>query len=68
MKSSFKEAIHEGSAIAISDGSYKNSFGTASWTIGNLEVAALLSGKAVCPGAEPDMDSYRRYLLYYGSG
>jgi thiamine phosphate synthase YjbQ (UPF0047 family) len=57
-----KEAILEGSAIAISDGSYKNFFGTASWTIGNLEVAALLSGQAVCPGAAPDMDSYRSEL------
>ncbi len=33
-----------------------------SWTIGNLEVAALLSGQAVCQGAEPDMDSYRSEL------
>jgi len=55
-------AILEGSAIAISDGSYKNFFGTVSWTIGNPEVAALLSGQAVCPGAAPDMDSYRSEL------
>jgi hypothetical protein len=44
------EAIQEGSAMAISDGSYKNTFGTVAWTIGNPDTTSLLSGQAVCPG------------------
>jgi hypothetical protein len=53
-----KEALLDGTAIAISDGLHKDSFGTAAWTIGDLDNIGLISGQAVCPGAAEDMDSY----------
>jgi hypothetical protein len=56
------EAIQERSAMAISDGSYKNTFGTAAWTIGNPDTTSLLSGQVVCQGKADDMDSYRSEL------
>jgi hypothetical protein len=57
-----KEALRDRSAMAISDGSYKDSFGTASWTVGDPEIPDLISGLAVCPGNAKDMDSYRSEL------
>ncbi len=59
---SLLEALQDGSAIAISDGSHKVSFGTVAWTIGDTTNAGLVSGKAVCPGADEDMDLYRSEL------
>jgi len=56
------EAIQEGSAMAISNGSYKNTFGTVAWTIGNPDTTSFLSGQAVCPGKADDMDLYRTEL------
>jgi len=41
------EAIKEGSAMAISDGSYKSCYGTAAWTIGDPDTASILSAKVV---------------------
>lgn len=55
------KAIREGSAIAISDGSFKGGFGTASWTIEDDEGGGL-SGSVVCPGLSPDMSAYRNEL------
>jgi hypothetical protein len=56
------EALKDGTAMAISDGSYKDTFGTAAWTIGNQETASIIAGKAVCPGAACDHDAYRGEL------
>jgi len=52
----------QGNIMAISDGSYKDSLGTAAWTIGTEEEESLLSGTVVCPGAESDQSSYRSEL------
>jgi len=41
-------AIKEGTAMAISDGSYKDTLGTASWTIGDPDSVSYISGKSVC--------------------
>jgi len=51
------------SVIAISDGSFKNTYGTAAWTIGTVEQDGLLAGKVVCPGGEADQSSYRSELM-----
>jgi hypothetical protein len=56
------DAIKEGLAIAVSDGSYKDKFGTAAWTIGTAEQPGYISGRATCPGAEGDHSSYRSEL------
>jgi len=37
------------SVRAISDGSFKNTYGTAAWMIGTVEQDGLLAGKVVCP-------------------
>jgi hypothetical protein len=51
------------SVIAISDGSFKNTYGTAAWSIGTVEQEGLLAGKVVCPGGEKDQSSYRSELM-----
>jgi hypothetical protein len=56
------DAIKEGSAIAVSDGSYNDSFGTATWTIGTMEHPDRITGQEICPGAADDHSSYRRKL------
>jgi hypothetical protein len=56
------EALHEGIAMAISDGSYKDTFGTAAWTIGNLDTICIISGRAVCPGGSEDHNAYQSEL------
>jgi len=55
-------ALLEGYLMAVSDGSYKNSFGTAAWTIGDVEHPSLISGKVICPGEAQDHDLYRSEL------
>jgi len=56
------EAIKDGLAMAISDGSYKSCYGTAAWTIGDPDTASMLSAKVICPGTEDDHDAYRSEL------
>jgi len=56
------ESLREGSTMAISDGSYKDAFGTAAWTIGDPDTVSLISGRAICPGEATDHDSYRSEL------
>jgi hypothetical protein len=55
-------AINEGLAIVVSDGSYKDKFGTVAWTIGTVEQTGYISGRATCPGAEGNHSSYRSRL------
>jgi hypothetical protein len=43
--------------IAVSDGSYKDQYGTASWCIDHNGV--FISGNAIAPGVEPDHSSFR---------
>jgi hypothetical protein len=56
------EAIKEGAATAISDGSYKDKFGTAAWAIGDPDNVAFISGRSICPGAPCNHDAYRSEL------
>lgn len=48
--------------IAVSDGSFKDTFGTAAWTIGTEQDGQLIAGRAVCPGGSEHQSSYRSEL------
>jgi hypothetical protein len=48
--------------MAISDGSYKDTYGTAAWTIGDPDSVSLISGRVISPGKASDHDSYRSEL------
>jgi hypothetical protein len=50
------------SVFTVSDGSYKNTYGAAAWTIGTEERDGLLAGKVICPGGPDDQSSYRSEL------
>jgi hypothetical protein len=50
------------SIIAVSDGSFKDTFGTAAWTIGTETEEHLIAGKAICPGGPDHQSSYRSEL------
>jgi hypothetical protein len=59
------EALMTGTSaivMAVSDGSYKDTYGSAAWTIGTEDKENLLSGRAVCPGGPEDQSSYRSEL------
>jgi hypothetical protein len=46
------EAIKSGvstNVMAVSDGSYKHTYGTAAWTLGSPELEDIIHGKVVCP-------------------
>jgi hypothetical protein len=48
--------------MAVIDGSFKNTFETATWTIGTEERGGLLTGSVVCPGHSDDQSAYRSEL------
>ena len=50
------------SVIAVSDGNFKDTFGTAAWTIGTEQDGQLMAGRAVCPGGSEHQSSYRSEL------
>jgi hypothetical protein len=52
-----RDAIISGSLIAVSDGSCKDTYGTAAWIL--YAAPFYLSGQVVCPGAAKDQNSYR---------
>jgi hypothetical protein len=56
------KAITQGEAIAISDGSFQDQFGTASWVIeGNCD-RGRITGDVTIPGYYTDHSSYRSEL------
>jgi hypothetical protein len=48
--------------MAVSDGSYKDLFGTAAWTIGTDDTEHIISGRAICPGGPEAQSAYRSEL------
>jgi hypothetical protein len=48
--------------MAVSDGSYKDLFGTAAWTIGTDDTEHIISGCAICPGGPEAQSAYRSEL------
>ena len=57
---SWLSSIREGTLIAVSDGSYKEAHGTASWWIETEE--DCMSGDTLAPGMAQDQSSYRSEL------
>jgi hypothetical protein len=51
-----------GTIMAVSDGSFKGSFGTAAWTIGITDHDHYVSGRVVCPGDANTHSSYQSEL------
>ena len=57
------EAIRSGQARAVSDGSFKDKFGTAAWVFyHNATNATLGSGTLITPGGQNDQCAYRSEL------
>jgi hypothetical protein len=55
-------AIQQGEAIAVSDGSFKDTCGTAAWVIEGESSDGRLLGKAIAPGGSCDQSPYRSEL------
>ena len=62
------EDIANGTAVAVSDGSYKDNGGTAAWIIESKDGAQRMQGVVNVPGMVLDQSSYRSELAgIYGS-
>jgi len=48
--------------MAVSDGSFKDLYGTAAWTIGTDENEHIVSGRAICSGGPASQSAYRSEL------
>ncbi len=56
------EAIRNCTAVAVSDGSFKEGYGTAAWVIeGETEDSQLL-GRIIAPGGQHNQSPYRSEL------
>jgi hypothetical protein len=55
-------AISQGDAIAVSDGSYQDTYGTASWVLEGTNSTGRILGDVVVPGNEHDQTAYRSEL------
>jgi hypothetical protein len=56
------DAIRTGDCIGVSDGSYKDEFGTAAWIIQGKDEIGSISGVCVVPGNSTDQSAYRSEL------
>jgi len=56
------EAIRNGSAIAVSNGSYSNSYATAGLIITGHDLQTRLTSRVIAPGGPKDMSAYRGEL------
>jgi hypothetical protein len=56
------QAIQQGNAIAISDGSFQDQFGTASWVLEGTCAIGRIVGDVIVPGAARDHSAYRSEL------
>jgi len=59
------EALTSGLSVsirAVSDGSFKETFGIAAWTIGTDEEDHCIKGRVVCPGGPNSQSAYRSEL------
>ena len=56
------EAIRRGKAIAVSDGSYKEGFGTSAFVIESLSTGQRVKGCNIAPGHVDDQSSHRSEL------
>ena len=53
------EALREGTALAVSDGSFKDSFGTSAFVLEGKDGTHRLTGANVVPGHPDDQSAYR---------
>jgi len=56
-------AIHDGKAIAVSDGSYKEGCGAAAWTIEGADATDKIIGAGLVPGTTDDHSAFRSELM-----
>jgi hypothetical protein len=56
------QAIQEGEAIAISDGSFHDQYGTAAWVLEGCVSTGRAIGAVVVPGTAKDQSAYRSEL------
>jgi hypothetical protein len=55
-------AIVQGDAIVVSDGSYQDTYGTASWVLEGVDSKGCLVGNVIVPGNKRDQSAYRSEL------
>ncbi len=55
-------AIATGEAIAISDGSFQDQYGTAAWVFEGIDAIGRVTGAVVVPGSAKDQSAYRSEL------
>ena len=53
------QAIANGSAIGVSDGSFKDEFGTAAWVLEDITAQQRIVGTLITPGFHSDHSAYR---------
>jgi hypothetical protein len=56
------QSIQEGEAIAVSNGSFKHSFGTVAWIVQSADGDSELQGRAIFPGLENDNSPFQSEL------
>jgi len=56
-------AIHSGTVVAVSNGSFKDWAGAAAWTIEGAMVANRIVGNGLTPGEPEDQSAYRSELF-----
>jgi hypothetical protein len=56
------QALKNKAAIAVSDGSFKDSYGTAAWVVEGLNSYGRMMGQVITPGGPSDHSSYRSEL------
>ena len=54
--------IKQGTVVCVSDGSFKEACGTASWIIENADGTQRIQGKVAVPGYASDQSAYRSEL------
>jgi len=57
------DAIKQGIAVAVSDGSFQDQRGAAAWTIKGSSAANRLTGEGLTPGNPQDQSAYRSELF-----
>jgi hypothetical protein len=57
-----KEAVQTGEAIAVCDGFYQDSYGTASWVIEGVTPGIRAQGCVLSPGGAKIQSAYRSEL------
>jgi hypothetical protein len=56
------QALQNREAIAVSDGSFKNEYGTAAWVIEGADSHGRILGQVIAPGGPSDHSPYRSEL------